>query len=120
VAEISPSRDANRIDAKPLNLLIQKFMQLLKARSAAEEIVLRRASYRLFLSVYLPNRAWIAGTPECHARLSDQCNRVRWLIAPQISIPERFMKAETIDIAFAILSWRTPQLQHIADLILSL
>jgi hypothetical protein len=121
VAQVSPGSEAKRVDLKGLNSVVQQFIQLLKPNSAAETIVVKFGVYRLFFDrFYLTNPRWLNGEDGCGEKLAIQCDRIRWLTARQMSIPDRCMRKETMDMAFATLARTSPQIQHTAELISSL
>jgi hypothetical protein len=110
-----------RLDVTPLSGLIKATVQVFKPKLAAELLVLKHAIYRIFFDqLYLKKGRLLDGDPGDRRRLAKQCERVRWLTPRQMSIPEKMMKPEMMDVSFARLAQRAPQLHEAGELLASL
>jgi hypothetical protein len=113
--------DKGRIDLELLKPLLKSLFQVFKPKSSTEVIVVKHAIYRVFFDrLYLKKPSLLEGNDGDRRKLANQCERVRWLTPRQMSIPEKIMKPEMMDVAFALLAQRTVQLQQAVGFISSL
>jgi hypothetical protein len=99
------------VDFSPLTDIMTSLAQLLRPKQQKEVIVIKNGVYRIFFDrFYLICPRFIAGAAN-EPSLENVCERLRLLTPRVLSVPEKMMPPEMMDVPFATLVAQNPLLK---------